>query len=77
LGKPEQDVASGLVLLPSARRRPTDPCYHSRETPTLAATVGTDGFLDNEQWRSDWLVLRSRGSSGLQQHIEYFTFLQV
>lgn len=35
LGKPEQDMASGSVWLPSARRRSSDPCSHSRETLSL------------------------------------------
>lgn len=61
LGKPEQDMASGSVWLPSARRRSSDPCSHSRETPSLAGTVETDGCLDNEQTHSDWLVLQGRG----------------
>lgn len=60
-GTSEQDMASGLVWLPSARRRFSDPCSRSRETPSLAGTVETDGCLDNEQTHTDWLRLQGRG----------------
>lgn len=60
LGRPEQDMASGLVWLPSARRRFSDPCSYSRETPSLAGTVETDGCLDNKQTHSGWRALLGR-----------------
>lgn len=53
LGNTEQDMASGLVWLPSARRRLSDPCSHLRETPSLAGNAETDGYLDDEQAHSD------------------------
>lgn len=60
LGRPEQDMASGLVWLPSARRRFSDPCSYSRETPSLADTIETDGCLDNKQTHSDWRAFLGR-----------------
>lgn len=53
-GKPEQDMASGLVCLPSASRRPLYPYTYSRETPSVAATMGTDGCVNNSL--AVWLV---------------------
>lgn len=60
-GTSEQDMASGLVWQPSAKRQFSDPCSHSRETPSLAGTVETDGCLDDEPIHTDWLVLQGRG----------------
>lgn len=56
------------VRLPSARRRSLDPRSRSRETPSLAGAVETDGYLDNERAQSEG----GAGGSDTELHLGVF-----